>query len=159
MARVATQLHASLDDIRRIARDLRPEALDDLGLINALIALTSRVDRQGDLRVERRLSADLPPLSTELELVIYRVAQEALTNVLRHAQASRCILTLEEDNGEIQLTVSDDGIGMPPQVDEDAIGIEGMRERALLGGGTLTIQSSSGKGTRVVLRLPVEQAG
>jgi two-component system, NarL family, sensor histidine kinase UhpB len=159
MNRLAVQLHASLDDIRRISRDLRPEALDDLGLINALIALTSRVDRQGDLRIERRLAADLPPLSTELELVIYRVAQEALTNVLRHAHASRCIVALERRDGEIELKVSDDGIGMPEQVASDTIGVEGMRERALLGGGRLTIQSRSDRGTQVTLRLPIQDGG
>ncbi len=159
MARLAAELHASLDEIRRISRDLRPEALDDLGLINALIALTSRVDRQSELRIERRLSVDLPPVSTELELVIYRVAQEALTNVLRHAQASRCTVALEENNGEIQLSVSDDGIGMPPQLDGETIGIEGMRERALLGGGTLTIKSHRRGGTEVTLRLPIREAG
>ena len=159
MNRLAAQLHASLDDIRRISRDLRPEALDDLGLTNALIALTSRVDRQGELRIERRLSADLPPLSTELELVIYRITQEALTNVLRHAHASRCVVALEQRAGELELSVSDDGIGMPAQLDRETIGIEGMRERALLGGGKLTIQSRSGQGTQVTLHLPIEEAG
>jgi two-component system, NarL family, sensor histidine kinase UhpB len=159
MAALAAQLHASLDEIRRISRDLRPEALDDLGLINALIALTSRADRQGGLRIERGLSADLPPLSTEIELVIYRVAQEALTNVLRHARAARCVVTLKRVGGELELNVSDDGIGMPTQLDGETIGIEGMRERALLGGGRLTIASRSGEGTQVTLRLPIDGAG
>jgi two-component system, NarL family, sensor histidine kinase UhpB len=158
MTRIAAQLHASLDDIRRISRDLRPEALDDLGLINALIALTSRVDRQGDVRIERRLSSDLPPLSTELELVIYRVAQEALTNVLRHADASRCTISLARTDGEVELSVSDDGVGMPARLDGATIGIEGMRERALLGGGTLVIRSGAGHGTQVTLRLPIAEA-
>jgi two-component system sensor histidine kinase UhpB len=159
MNRLAAQLHASLDEIRRISRDLRPEALDDLGLINALIALTSRVDRQGGVRIERRLSSDLPPLSTELELVIYRVAQEALTNALRHAEAAHCVVELQRTNGEIELRVSDDGIGMPARLDDGTIGIEGMRERALLGGGTLDIESRSGKGTEVRLRLPIDETG
>ena len=159
MAALAAQLHDSLDEIRRISRDLRPEALDDLGLVNALIALTSRADRQGGVRIERRLSAQLPPLSTELELVIYRVVQEALTNVLRHAEALRCVVTLEADDGEVELRVSDDGVGMPALVNGETIGIEGMRERALLGGGRLSIQSAPGGGTEVVLRLPVEAAG
>jgi two-component system sensor histidine kinase UhpB len=155
MASLAAQLHACLDDIRRISRDLRPEALDDLGLVNALIALTSRADRQGGVRIERRLSADLPSLSTELELVIYRVAQEALTNVLRHAEASHCVVALERDDSEVELLVSDDGVGMPSHLDGETIGIDGMRERALLGGGTLSIESVPGQGTQVTLRLPV----
>jgi two-component system sensor histidine kinase UhpB len=159
MTALADQLHASLDEIRRISRDLRPEALDDLGLTNALIALTSRADRQSGLRIERQLSTHLPPLPTELELVIYRVAQEALTNVLRHAHASHCLIALESHDGEVELRVSDDGVGMPARsVNAETIGIEGMHERALLGNGTLDIESRAGQGTTVTLRLPVEAA-
>lgn len=157
MAALAKQLHGGLDDIRRISRDLRPEALDDLGLVNALIALTSRVDRQGQVRIDRRLSGGLPSLSTELELVIYRVAQEALTNVLRHSRASHCMVSLDFEDETIQLRVSDDGVGMPADLGEETIGIEGMRERALLGGGILLIESRAGQGTELTLRLPAEE--
>lgn len=154
MARLATQLHSSLDDIRRLTRELRPEALDDLGLVNALIALTSRAAASASLDVEREFSTDLPSLSAEQELVIYRVAQESLTNVLRHAHASRCVVALAPAANGVELTVSDDGRGMPAQFAEDAFGIEGMRERALLFGGTLKIDSRLDQGTRVTLRLP-----
>jgi two-component system, NarL family, sensor histidine kinase UhpB len=157
MSALAAQLHASLDEIRRISRDLRPEALDDLGLVNALIALTSRADRQSGVRMERRFSARLPTLPTELELVVYRVAQEALTNVLRHAEASRCVIALDASDGIVELRVSDDGVGMPAsRADAGTVGIEGMRERALLGNGTLELKSAPGEGTEVTLRLPVE---
>jgi two-component system, NarL family, sensor histidine kinase UhpB len=78
----------SLQDVRRIARELRPEALDDLGLTDALISLCLRIERQGALRITREIAGNLPPLSTEVELVVYRVAQEALTNALRHSGAS-----------------------------------------------------------------------
>jgi two-component system sensor histidine kinase UhpB len=156
MAALAAQLHASLDEIRRISRDLRPEALDDLGLINALIALTSRADRQSGIRIERRLGP-LPDLPSELELVIYRVAQEAVTNVLRHAHASQCVIALESSDGEVELSVRDDGVGMSASdATTDTIGIEGMRERALLANGTLAIESRPGEGTQVTLRLPIE---
>jgi two-component system sensor histidine kinase UhpB len=159
MAALAAQLHDSLDEIRRISRDLRPEALDDLGLVNALIALTSRVDRQGGVRIDRRFSADLPPLSSEVELVVYRVAQEALTNVLRHAEATHCLVELNAGDGIIELRVADDGVGMAsPNGGAETIGIEGMRERALLTNGTLDIESRPGEGTRVTLRVPVETA-
>lgn len=159
MAALAAQLHASLDEIRRISRDLRPEALDDLGLVNALIGLTSRADRQSGVRIERRFSGQLPPLPTELELVIYRVAQEALTNVLRHAQASHCLIALGSDGREVELRISDDGVGMPSsRMNAETIGIEGMRERALLANGTLDIETRPGQGTQVTLRLPVETA-
>ena len=84
---MADAVRDSLDEVRRIARELRPEALDDLGLVNALIALCTRIGAQGGPRVERELQAKLPPLSPDVELVIYRVAQESLTNALRHSGA------------------------------------------------------------------------
>jgi two-component system sensor histidine kinase UhpB len=152
---LAAQLHESLDDIRRISRQLRPEALDDLGLVNALIALSSRLSRQSGITIERQFSADLPELSAELELVIYRVAQEALTNVLRHAEATRCRISLAADEDFVELRVADNGEGMPSSVDADTIGIEGMRERALLVGGSLRIDSADAGGTEVRLRIPL----
>ncbi len=156
MTELAGELHATLEEIRRISRELRPEALDDLGLINALIALSSRTARQGRLQIERHLSEDLPPLSSELELVIYRVAQEALTNVLRHAQASRGVIELQHSAGTIELSVRDDGQGMPERPAGETIGIDGMRERALLVGASLEIESRAGAGTTVRLSVPLE---
>ena len=97
MAELAAELQSTLDEIRRISRELRPEALDDLGLINALIALSTRAGAPGRPSDRASLSrTNLPSLSAELELVIYRVAQEALTNVLRHAEASHCLIELRE---------------------------------------------------------------
>jgi two-component system, NarL family, sensor histidine kinase UhpB len=148
------QLQGSLDDIRRIVRKLRPEALDDLGLVNALIALTSRIARLTDARLERDLSGDLPALSPEQELVIYRVAQEALHNVVRHAQAQTARIALDPDQGDVVLTVSDDGRGIAKGA-EAGSGIEGMRERALLVGATLSINSQPEGGTQVRLKVPV----
>jgi two-component system sensor histidine kinase UhpB len=156
MAQLAAQLQRTLDEIRRIARELRPEALDDLGLFNALIALSTRAARQGGISIGRHIDGELPDLSEELELVIYRVAQEALTNVLRHSGAGRCALELVAEPDEIVLTVSDDGRGMPGQVATGTIGIEGMRERALLVGGRLDIGPMPDGGTRVRLTVPLE---
>ena len=156
MAALAAELQSTLDEIRRISRELRPEALDDLGLVNALIALSSRAERQGGLKIERNFSEDLPPLPKEQELVIYRVAQEALTNVLRHAAASNCLIELQSRDGRVELRVSDDGRGMPDHGEDEAIGIEGMRERALLAGGSLAIESRDGGGTTVRLSVPLE---
>jgi len=158
MAELAAELQSTLDEVRRISRELRPEALDDLGLINALIALSTRAARQGDLQIERRLADDLPPLSSELELVIYRVAQEALTNVLRHAEASHCLVELKSRDGRVELSVSDDGRGMSGRIEGEAIGIEGMRERALLAGGSLTIEAKADAGTTVRLSVPLEES-
>jgi two-component system sensor histidine kinase UhpB len=156
MAELAAELQSTLDEIRRISRELRPEALDDLGLINALIALSTRAARQGDLQMERQLADNLPPLSSELELVIYRVAQEALTNVLRHAEASHCLVKIHSQDGRVELRVSDDGRGMPGRIEGESIGIEGMRERALLVGGSLAIEPRADSGTTVRLTVPLE---
>jgi len=154
MAALAAELHNTLDEIRRIARELRPEALEDLGLINALIALSSRISQQGGVMIERRFADDLPDLSEELELVVYRVAQEALTNVIRHSEASRALIELNSADGKIALKISDNGQGIPTSPAAESVGIEGMRERALLVGGTLTIESAPGAGTTVLLRVP-----
>jgi two-component system sensor histidine kinase UhpB len=153
---VVATLRESLDDVRRIARELRPEALDDLGLINALIALCSRIGDQGSLAIRRELAANLPPLSPEVELVIYRVAQEGLTNALRHANAATATISLEVVDDRVRLVVADDGDGMPSTLPPDTVGIAGMRERALLVGGRLRIESQPGAGTEVHLTVPLD---
>jgi two-component system sensor histidine kinase UhpB len=155
LGEVAELLQGSLDDIRRIARKLRPEALDDLGLVNALIAMTSRIGRQTNApRFERHLSEELPSLSPEQELVIYRVAQESLWNVVRHAEATTARISLESNKGVLTLSVSDDGRGMPAGSPAGS-GIGGMRERAMLVGASLRIESEPRGGTMVRLSLPV----
>jgi two-component system sensor histidine kinase UhpB len=159
LARLANALHDSLEDVRRIARELRPEALDDLGLVNALIALCSRVDAQSGPRVRRELEGGLPPLSPEVELVLYRVAQESLTNTVRHAEASTATVSLAADAESVSLSIDDDGKGMPAELPGGTAGIAGMRERALLVGGHLSIDSPPGEGTRVRLSVPHNGGG
>ena len=144
----------SLDDVRRIARDLRPDTLEELGLRSALSGLAVRLQRQTGLTVERRLDDDLPPLGEDAEIVVYRVVQEALTNVARHAGAERVVIALGRDDEAVTLTVDDDGRGVPAHVGREARGITGMRERALLVRGRLTVGHSPLGGTRVTLRIP-----
>jgi two-component system, NarL family, sensor histidine kinase UhpB len=144
---------SSLEDVRRIGRELRPEALDDLGLVNALIALCGRMNRQEGLRVHRELDWHLPELSPEVELVIYRTAQEALTNVLRHAHASEVYVALRREDGQVVLMVSDNGRGLPAGADKR--GFRGLRERAMVVSAELEIAEGAGGGTDVVLRVPV----
>ncbi len=144
----------SLDDVRRIARDLRPDTLEELGLRSALSGLAVRLQRQTGLAVERRLDDDLPPLGDDAEIVVYRVVQEALTNVVRHAGAERVVIALGRDDAAVTLTVDDDGRGVPAHVGDEARGITGMRERALLVRGRLTVGHSPLGGTRVTLRIP-----
>jgi two-component system sensor histidine kinase UhpB len=138
---------ASLEEVRRIARDLRPEALDDLGLASALRVLGERVGQQSGLAVEVHVQPALD-FDEQAELVVYRVAQEALTNVARHARASRAEVRLERR----ALCVDDDGRGR--EEGEEGGGILGMRERAVLIGAGLKLDTSPLGGTRVTLELP-----
>jgi two-component system sensor histidine kinase UhpB len=154
--RAAELAQHSVEDLRRIARRLRPEALDDLGLTNAFIALCNRISEAGGIEIIRRLPDALPPQRPEVDLVVYRVAQEALTNVIRHADARRAEVTLEADDTRLRLSVRDDGRGMNgEEPNARSTGIVGMRERAMLVGGTLKIESAPGKGTTVILEVPL----
>jgi two-component system, NarL family, sensor histidine kinase UhpB len=142
------------EEVRRIARRLRPEALDELGLQSALLALFTAVSDRVGLRIDRDLEPDLP-LTSEQELVIYRVAQESLTNVVRHAGAKHAEVTLRNDgDGGVVLVVRDDGVGLPDDAERKSNGLRGMRERALLVGANISIGRANGRGTEVQLHVP-----
>ncbi|MFC3502787.1 sensor histidine kinase [Micromonospora krabiensis] len=142
----------SLDEIRRIARRLRPGVLDELGLASALKALTTEY-RTAGLTVHRDIAADLPDLDDQVELVLYRTAQEGLTNVVRHSGARNAHLVLRRAAGGIELRVRDDGRGL--LATPEGAGIRGMRERALLVGADLSIGPDVTGGTDVCLRVPL----
>jgi two-component system sensor histidine kinase UhpB len=145
----------SLEDVRRIARELRPEMLDDLGLQSALRALCTAAAAHDNLRVERRLElADA--VSPEVELVVYRVAQESLTNVMRHSGASEVLVALNNVGGGLRLVVRDNGHGLANGATGGA-GIIGMRERAMHVGGWLTVTSPATGGTEVRLDVPLPE--
>jgi two-component system sensor histidine kinase UhpB len=144
----------SLEDVRRIARELRPEALDGLGLHSALRSLCIAVSGTGAMHVAPELDAVDVELSPEVELAIYRVAQEGLTNALRHSGASDALVTLRRVDAGIRLVVSDNGRGLPSGGPREGRGIAGMRERALHVGGRLTIASPPAGGTEVRLDVP-----
>lgn len=143
----------SLDEVRRLVRRLRPGVLDDLGLISALTSLTTEFATHAGLRVVRRFDSDLPPLDQQAELVLYRVAQEALTNAARHADAGQVELSLCRADGAVVLSVTDDGRGTG--VAHEGAGIRGMRERALFIGASLDVTSRPQAGTQVRLTVPV----
>jgi two-component system sensor histidine kinase UhpB len=146
-------VRACLEEVRTIARGLRPEALDDLGLPSALASLGNTIERQTGLRVARKIAPALPALSSEEELVVYRVAQEALTNVVRHARTGCARLELGVLGGCVVLAVGDRGVGFDAGKAAGG-GLTGMRERALLVGATLGVVSAPGGGTTVTLSLP-----
>ena len=154
LAELAEIVQQSLQDVRRISRELRPEALDELGLVNALIALCSRVAEQSGMRIHRRIEGRAPELAPEVELAIYRIAQEALTNAMRHSNATDVTVSLGQEKRALVLKVADNGQGLPQQVIQGG-GLTGMRERAMLIGAELTIESAAGAGVDVTLCLPL----
>jgi signal transduction histidine kinase len=156
------QAQTAITDIRRLVYDLRPPALDDLGLVAALRE-GARHYQQSDLRITIDGPEHLPPLPAAVEVAAYRIAQEALTNVVRHAQASACRLqlSLDDDNGNgrgLYLEVQDDGRGLPPQR-RTGVGCQAMRERTMELGGRFFIDSQGGGGTRVSAWLPLIKEG
>ncbi|MDT0201057.1 sensor histidine kinase [Nocardioides sp. AE5] len=141
----------SLDEVRGVARQLRPHVLEDLGLHSALASLTTRLFA-GRTHVVRGIAPGLPALDDDVELVVFRVAQEALTNVARHAEADTVELTLTRVGADVVLSVADDGRGLPPGA--DGTGLRGMGERAALVGGRLDVGRRDGGGTMVRLTVP-----
>ncbi|MGW2571596.1 sensor histidine kinase [Streptomyces sp. NPDC001537] len=147
---------AGLDEIRRIARRLRPGVLEELGLVSALRSLAAEFTTHG-LTVRHRITGDLPPMTLESELVIYRVAQEGLTNTARHAGADRAEVRLRPVTDGVELLVRDNGKGLGRA--PEGAGIRGMRERALLIAADLSLEPGPEDGTDVRLRVPVTTGG
>jgi signal transduction histidine kinase len=160
LARTFGVLRQMEDEIRRLTHELRPGILDDLGLVPALVYLGEGVTRRANVAVTVRGSTD-GRLPAPVESALYRVVQEALTNVTRHAQASRASIELERTPRALNCRVRDDGRGfVPAQALASArprgIGLEGMRERITQLGGTFEIRSEPGCGTELVMTIPIE---
>jgi two-component system sensor histidine kinase UhpB len=152
-------IRQTLEEVRRIAQELRPELLEHLGLVSALTELSRTFATQSGIIVARRFAGDLPSLSAEGELAIYRVTQESLTNIARHAQASRVELTLEPGPGSVVLRVIDNGRGMTEAASLNGRGgLRGMRERAVLVGGAFAVKPGRRGGVEVRLEVPAERA-
>jgi two-component system sensor histidine kinase UhpB len=148
---VTETVRASLDEVRQVARRLRPGVLDDLGLVSALDALGADVTEASGVPVTVAVDPDLPGLGADAELVVYRIAQESLTNVARHAGAQAADLSLRREGAAVVLRVTDDGCGIGGV---EGAGIRGMRERALLIGAELRVGPHPDGGTEVRLRVP-----
>jgi signal transduction histidine kinase len=153
-----------LREVRNLALELRPSVLDDLGLLAALRNYLRRYQSRFRLFTDFQvLGLDGKRLPSEVETALFRITQEALTNVAQHAQAHRVTILLEDRGTSIMLIVEDDGVGfdvahvMNAHPHEHNLGLYGMRERAFLLGGTLTIESTPGRGTTVFVRIPLER--
>jgi two-component system sensor histidine kinase UhpB len=143
---------AVLQDVRQICHQLRPESLDDLGLGSALSTLATRVSEAARLPVDVDVDEELPPLPPDAELVLLRVAQEGLTNVVRHSGASQARVALRRAGEGVTLRIIDDGRGVASAMAAGG-GIRGMRERAVSVGGRLSLESAGGSGLEVRLDL------
>lgn len=156
------ELRAAVAEVRRVVLGLRPPALDELGLTGALRARLARLDQEEPdadgtpLRVRFETDQRLPPLSAATEVAAFRIVEEAVTNVIRHAGAATVIVTLRLDDGALGITVEDDGAGLPAVTGSAGLGLQSMRERATELGGTCDIgPGPDGRGTRVAVTLPV----
>jgi signal transduction histidine kinase len=163
MREAVEHLEREIENLRAIIAELRPAALDELGLRTAIEALLDRHREQSGFQIEGEIAlpgpgAGQPRLDTELESTVYRLLQEALTNVAKHANASAVWVLVGESDGELQLEVRDDGAGFDPSADNQGFGVAGMHERVTLAGGTLSIESGE-HGTRVRACLPARGAG
>ena len=156
LGELKSQTQAAIADIRRLVYDLRPPALDELGLVSALREYVAHYQLDG-LRVTLEASEALAPLPAAVELAAYRIALEALANVTRHAEARTCSIRLAADGGALVVEVEDDGRGLGPE-HRAGVGITAMRERALELGGSCAVGPRSPGGVRVRAALPLGQA-
>ncbi|OJU85169.1 MAG: hypothetical protein BGO11_20135 [Solirubrobacterales bacterium 70-9] len=161
LAEGAELIDAEIDNLSALIAELRPAALDEIGLVPALRTLAERKGREGGLRIE--VSADLQDggerLPAETENVIYRLVQEALNNVVKHAGATRAEAVLRRVGNVVEVSVADDGRGFDPAATSGGFGLTGMRERVELAAGTLRIESGGDRGTKISASIPMAVAG
>jgi signal transduction histidine kinase len=154
-------IDAEIESLSALIAELRPAALDEIGLAPALRTLAERKGREGGLAIDVlvRLDGTGARLPAEAEGIAYRLVQEALTNVAKHARATRAEALVEQRDGGLRLTVRDDGRGFDPDAVHRGYGLLGMRERLELAGGTLRIETAPGEGTAVLATIPLPAEG
>ena len=162
---VLALIDTGIRSIRNVTNDLRPSLLDDLGLLPALRSLVADFSERSGIRTGLAVPATLPPLSREAELALFRALQEALSNVLRHAQARTVDIGISIDASGVLLQVSDDGKGLPAGVSPETLelqghmGLAGMRERITALGGTVRLQARAGAGALLEVLVPAAESG
>ncbi len=158
-SRMDALVTAGLTSLRRVTAALRPSLLDDLGLLSAVRSLVAQLSREGQIHATLEAPDAMAPLPRDRELALFRAAQEGITNVLRHASATRLHITIEPDGDDVRLTVDDDGVGPPSrahlteQERGGHVGLVGMRERLALLGGRMSLEPSPIGGTRLLVVL------
>ena len=160
MNETISQLGSEIQNLRALIAELRPAALDEIGVEAAIQGLAERVSAAAGLAVETELSF---PSSggtgygpgSELESTIYRIVQEALTNVAKHSRAENVRLSVLERDGSIEVSVEDDGVGFDPRAEHPGFGLPGMRERVAMAGGSFELTATPGMGVKVRAVIPV----
>jgi two-component system, NarL family, sensor histidine kinase UhpB len=155
LAEVRTLANQALQELLTLARQLRPTALDDLGLKAALAGHVAAVGRQSGIETSFESAGDIASVPQDVQVVTYRVAQEALSNAVRHSGAAHLDVRLEREDGSVELSVADDGRGFTFDQASRGLGLAGMRERALLVNGELQVESRPQVGTSVRLLVPI----
>ena len=153
-------LETAIGSVERIVSGLRPGPLEDLGLVAALEWLIDDFQRRTGIRCKLEERVGEIALDAERAVVVYRILQESLTNIVKHAQATEVAVALFEEGGQLVLIVNDNGMGIKREeaFDSQSFGIMGMRERAGFFGGEVKIGRKRGKGTRVEVRIPIERS-
>jgi two-component system, NarL family, sensor histidine kinase UhpB len=158
LAETKALANQAMEELLMLARQLRPTALDDLGLKAALAGHVKELGRRGKVNATFEATGDFTGLPADVQLVVYRVAQEALSNAAQHSGAEHVEVSLTREGDRVELTVGDDGSGFTFDQAARGLGISGMRERALLVGGDMQVESRLDTGTRVRLTVPLEPA-
>jgi len=151
-----------LGGLRRYAQELRPAILDHMGLVAALEWMADKLITEDEINADVQLDMQRQDLPHEVQLVLFRIAQEALLNVKRHAEASKVVIRLESEAGKIRMIIADNGkglaqLGISDLSNRGKLGLMGMQERAQLLRGTLSIESDLGKGTAIIVEIPLEE--
>lgn len=148
-----------LGDVRRLAQNLRPAVLENLGLVAAIEWLAEGLAERNPLEIVCRVPKERLVLNKQIELAVYRIVQEGLTNILRHAGAKNAVIHLNAYNGNLVLSIRDNGQGMKEDEKQKGLGLIGMRERVALLNGKMRIVSEAGRGTQLIIEIPLPEKG